>query len=313
MEVRGLSSAESYYSYSKMEVMESCSFKYKLKHIDKYNYFTASIATELGKCIHSIEEDIAKAIKYHQQIDYTGFKKKLILKMYELEYMYPIAFFELDKGDRTYREKIYEYLESGIYRFEKFMQEHPTYEVVDLEKWFLVEVEGMVFKGAIDRVLRDTATGEIIIHDIKTNPVPKEHKELTTPLQFVVYIAAAKHLYGVEPEHVQCFYDLPFCDIRQEAGTKGFLARGIKKLHDLITAIEKGEFKPKPSPLCHWCDFCPTNPNQPKEVKGKVLCPYHSLWNKATKNRDVAETWQGLENHNIVVENYIKKYCASTV
>ena len=55
--------------------------------------------------------------------------------------------------------------------------------------------------------------------------------------------------------------------------------------------------------VCHWCEFCPTNPNQPQE--GKNLCPYHSCW---TKKGDTVKSaimhWQGLENHEAILENY---------
>ena len=297
------------YSYSKLECYKGCAFKYKLKYVDKLNFFAQNIATELGTCVHSIEEDIANAIKAGETINYITLKNRLILKMYELEHKYPEAYKELDKTDKTYTEKIYEYLDSGIYRLEKYLKENPTYEVVGTEVSFLFEFSGVKFQGYIDRVIKDTATGKYIIHDIKTWGVPKEDKELVTPLQFVVYVLAAKELYGVEPELVECGYDLPFCDLMQPAGTKGFMTRGTKKLNDLIEAIHAGKFDPKPSPLCHWCEYCPTNPNQPKEAKGRVLCPYHSLWTRQKASYAVAETWKGLEEHNIVVESYIQKYC----
>ena len=297
------------YSYSKLDTYSSCGFKYKLKYVDKIQFeFTNTIATEFGTCIHSIEEDIAKAIKAGQPIDYISLKNRLILKRYELEHRYAEVFDELDKSSRTYLQKTYEYLESGIYRLENFMKEHPTYEVVGTEVGFSVEFEDVRFKGFIDRVLRDTATGEIIIHDIKSWAIPKEQKELTTPLQFVIYCFAAQKLYGVDPCSVKCAYDLPCCDLIQDAGTKGFITRGTKKLHDLIEAIREGKFKPAPSPWCHWCEYCPTNPCQPASAKGKVFCPYYSLWTRNNPTFAVAETWQGLENHGIVLENYIKKH-----
>ena len=302
------------YSYSKLALYEGCGFKYKLKYLDKIQFkWTDTIATEFGTCIHSIEEDIAKAIKTGEPIDYISFKNRLIFKRYELEHKYALTFNELDKSSRTYLQKTYEYLESGIYRLENYLKEHPTYEVVGTEQYFSVVFEDVKFSGYIDRVLRDTATGKIIIHDIKSWAVPKEQKDLTTPLQFVIYVLAAKELYGVEPDQVECAYDLPCCNMIQPAGTKGFMIRGLKKIRELIAAIRSGEFKPKPSPLCHWCEYCPTNPYQPEEAKGKIYCPYHSLWTKQKSSFAVAETLQGLENHNIVIENYIKNYYTKTV
>ena len=52
------------YSYSKLDLYEGCGFKYKLKYLDKIQFkWTDTIATEFGTCIHSIEEDIAKAME----------------------------------------------------------------------------------------------------------------------------------------------------------------------------------------------------------------------------------------------------------
>ena len=68
------------YSYSKLECYKGCAFKYKLKYVDKLNFFAQNIATELGTCVHSIEEDIANAIKAGETINYITLKNRLILK-----------------------------------------------------------------------------------------------------------------------------------------------------------------------------------------------------------------------------------------
>jgi hypothetical protein len=115
------------YSYSKLDLYAGCGFKYKLKYIDKIQFkWTDTIATEFGTCIHSIEEDIAKAIKAGEPINYISFKNRLIMKRYELEHKYALTFGELDKSSRTYLQKTYEYLEAGIYRLETYLKEHPT-------------------------------------------------------------------------------------------------------------------------------------------------------------------------------------------
>ena len=227
--------------------------------------------------------------------------------MAELQYKFPTTFDVPDKVGRTYREKLYEYVDKGIYRLENFLRANPTYEVVSLEQKFDFDWEGINLNGSIDRVLKDTLTGEYILHDIKTYPKPMEHKDLTTPLQFVVYIIAMNHLFGIDFDKIKCAYDLPFCDVRHDAGTAGFLGRGIKKLKKLLEDINMQDFEPKPSPLCHWCDYCPTNEYQPKECKGKVLCPYHSLYTKAAPSFKVVEEWQGLDKHQVVLESYINK------
>ena len=57
------------YSYSKISTYSQCRFKFKLKYLDKNFLFSANIATDFGSLVHSIEEDIAKAIQAEQPIN----------------------------------------------------------------------------------------------------------------------------------------------------------------------------------------------------------------------------------------------------
>lgn len=297
--------AESF-SYSKIDTYYQCSFKYKLVYVDR-NYFKFdSVATEFGTLVHATEEAIGKAIQAGTRIDYIALKNNFIKTAYELQYKYEKAWKELDKSDRTYQQKVYEYLESGIYRLENFMKAHPTYEIVGTEQPFEFMYNNYRFKGIIDRVLRDTSTGKYIIQDIKTYPQPIEKAKLKTPLQFVIYVLAAKQLYHCEESDISCSYDLPLCDKIQEAGDLGFVQKGQLELDVFFANIEANNFEPKPTPLCHWCQFCKTNPDHPKEAEN--LCPYHSLWTKETKNKGTACEWLGMENHEKMVKKYIESY-----
>lgn len=298
---------EEKYSYSKLETYEGCPFKYFLKYIEKHNVFCENVATAFGKLIHATEESIANSIKAHEPINYVKLKNDFILKLQEIKHKYPTDFMALDKSDRTYQDKAYFYLETGIYRLENFMKAHPTYEVVGAEISFkFLFKDSVPFGGFIDRVFRDTATNKYIIQDIKTYAVPVEHDKLVTPLQFVVYALAAKELYGATADQIICQYDLPLCDLTQDAGTAGFVNRGINKISKLFGGIGDKDFAPKPTPLCHWCEFCSHNENAPWEVK--LLCPYFSHWTKEVKDFSKENEWAGMENHAAILEAYHKKY-----
>ena len=295
------------YSYSKLETYENCPFRYKLKYIDKNFFSSSSLATEYGTLIHGIEEDIANAIRNKQPINYIELKNRLILKAAELQHKYPVDYVALDKSERTYIQKTNEYLESGIYRLENFMKEHPTYEIVGAEQKFEFDFNDKTyFGGFIDRVFHDTATNEYLIQDIKTWAEPKDQKDLVTPLQFVTYVMAAKELYKVPAEQIKCQYDLPLCNLTQDAGTKGFLNRGHDKIEKLLTKIDNQEYAPAPSPLCAWCEFSKTNPNAPEQ--GKMMCPYFMHWTKDKKDFSKENEWHGIENHKAVLEAYHQKY-----
>lgn len=294
------------FSYSKIDTYKQCPFRYYLRYVLNHHINTDSIATELGTAIHATEEAIANQIKAGEIINYVELKNKLILTTVELESKYKNSWAEQDKSNRTYFQKIIEYLESGIYRLEKFLLANGHIEVIDTEKEFefILPDTDYLFHGFIDRVLRNKNTGKYIIQDIKTYAVPVEKKNLKIPLQFVVYTHAARELYGCSAEDVQCSYDLPFCNVVQDAGFDAFMTDGTQALIDLLKKAEAKEFAPSPSPICHWCEYCPTNPNQVPEARN--LCPYHSLWTRDTKTHDVASRWAGLDNHELVLFEYVK-------
>ena len=298
------------FSYSKIDLYGQCGFKYKLKYVDGNYIAFNNVATEVGTLVHATEETIGNLLKENKAIDYISLKNNFIIKINEIEHKYPDEFMALDKAGKTYKDKVFEYLDKGIYRLETFIKENPNYEVFGTEIEFNFDYnEKYMFHGFIDRVFRDKYTGHYLVQDIKTYAVPVENSHLTTPLQFVVYTLALNKQYSIPFEHISCQYDLPFCNIRQDAGTKGYVARGIAKLEKLFAQIEAKDFAPNPTPLCAWCEFSRTSEfgQQPGNEKYN-LCPYYSHWTRQNKNFSKENEWIGLENHEIVMESFNKKY-----
>ena len=222
-----------------------------------------------------------------------------------LKQQYPEQYFATDEFGQSYATKTKYYLDHGIYRLEKWMKEHPDYVVYDTEKAFSITWQGEIFSGFIDRILYNQNTNSYIIEDIKTKDKPFKPDELATPLQFVIYVLALENVLDDPSAQISCYYDLPFCDQKQAAGTKGFMERGKNKLQQICYKIREKDFTPSPSPLCAWCNFSPTNPAQPEEGKG--LCPYYSLWTSSNRVFTVANEWEGIENHPIVLAREAKK------
>lgn len=286
------------FSFSKLDTFAQCGFKYKLKYVDKHFISAGAIALEYGTLIHDTEEQIANWIREGKPINYTSLKNRVIKKIAELEYKYKKDFFELDKSGRTYRDKTYHYLENGIYGLEKFMNEHPTYEIVGAEIPFKFDyTDRVILNGKIDRMFHDRATDTYLIQDIKTYNTALEQDDLTTPLQFVTYVIAAAHDFNISEDQIRCQFYLPLVTnqetgestLAQDAGTKGYMKRGRDKLAKLLSEIDARKFAPNPTPLCHWCEFCPTNPNFTKEAEN--LCPFYSLWTKEHKTFSVKTAW----------------------
>lgn len=288
------------YSYSKISTYGQCKFKFKLKYLDKNYLFSANIATEFGGLVHAIEEAIATAIQAGEKVDYTALKNKFILESRKISLKYPTEFFTRDKSGRTYQEKMYLYLDSAIYRLEQFMKANPNLKIVGIEQQFDYDYDGVhSFNGSIDRAFLNTNTGELIIQDIKTWPVPAKNNDLKAPLQFAVYMMAAQKLWNISLDKIKCEYDLPLCDTVQSAISNDIVGEGRKTLDKLFKGINNNDFKPTITALCHWCEYNPlTNPSI-LESKPNAVCPYFSTWQKSGDNvRDTLLTWNGLESVN---------------
>lgn len=302
------------FSFSKIDVYNQCGMKYLWQYVYE-NWGPGSVATEVGSLIHKTEEEIAIAIKNHQPIDYVYFKNRLIKKMVEFEGEFADTWNEPDKLGRYYKEKFFEYLDSGIYYLEQYMHDHPTYEIVATEQGFNMKYGDYTFTGSIDRVIRDTATGAILVQDIKTYPEPKKEEELVTPLQFVVYVMAAAQLYQVPEESIRCQFYLPFVHGQyQDGGTRGYLDRGRKKIDKLLAGIKAEDWAPTPSALCHWCQFCPTNQNA-KNERMKHLCPFFMHWTRENKTFQKENVYNKQDEAGMkaLIEQYHAKYGVSPI
>jgi len=286
------------YSYSKISCYKQCRFKFKIKYLDKNFIFNANIATDFGSLVHSIEEEIAKILQVGQSINYIELKNKFIIECRKIALKYPTEFYSKDKSGRTYQEKMYLYLDSAIYRLEKFMQENPNLKIIGIEQKFEYNYDNVhSFNGSIDRAFLDTETNEILIQDIKTWAVEAQNSELKAPLQFAVYMMAAEKLWNIPLNKIKCEYDLPLCNIRQRALSDDIVGEGRDVLDKLFSGIQKEDFKPTVTALCHWCEYNPlTNPDI-LETRPDAVCPYFSTWQQSGDNvRDTLITWQNLES-----------------
>lgn len=289
------------YSYSKISTYHQCPMKFKIHYLDKNFVFSESIATEFGTLVHATEEAIAIAVQAGQPINYIALKNNFIIGCKKLAHKYPSDWVKLDKSNRTYAEKMYTYLDSAIYRLEQFMLDHPDLEIIGIEQKFEYDYDGEhSFTGSIDRAFINKITGEILIQDIKTWPVPAQNSELKAPAQFTVYAMAAQQLWGAEADKIKCEYDLPLCDIRQASFSEDIIADGRPQLDKWFAGITQNNFKPTISALCNWCQYSPlANPNL-INTKPEAICPYCSTWRKSGDNvRDVLCKWEGPENIDI--------------
>ena len=303
------------FSYSKISTYKQCAFKYLIKYKEKNFIDSSSIATEFGTLVHETEEQIAKALQAEQPINYIALKNKFIIESKKITQKYPVEFFSTDKSDRTYQEKMYLYLDSAIYRLEKYMKQHPELRIIGIEQKFEYDYDGIhSFNGSIDRAFINIETNDIIIQDIKTWSVPAQSSDLKAPLQFAVYTMAAEKLWGISYDQIRCEYDLPLCDITQPALSENLVAEGRPELDKLFKGIQDENFKPTVSALCHWCEYNPLTNRDIINTKPNAICPYFSTWQKSGDTvRDTLCKWNNLDSINVDRQLIISQLKQSTL
>jgi putative RecB family exonuclease len=162
-----------------------------------------------------------------------------------------------------------------------FTLEDPT-RLEPVERELFVEAvldSGLKLRGIIDRV--DVApTGEVRIVDYKTGKAPRPEYAEGALFQMKFYALVVWRLKNVVPRRLQLVY-LGSGDVLTYDPVLADLERVERKLHALWEAIreatETGEWRPRPTKLCGWCDHqahCPefggTPPPYPLPVRGAV-------------------------------------------
>lgn len=158
-----------------------------------------------------------------------------------------------------------------------FSLEDPT-RLEPVEREFFVETElesGLRLRGVIDRV--DVApTGEVRIVDYKTGKAPRPEYAEGALFQMKFYALVVWRLKNVLPRRLQLVY-LGSGDVLTYDPVEADLHQVERKLHALWEAIrlatETGDWRPRPTKLCGWCDHqavCPefggTPPIYPLQV-----------------------------------------------
>ncbi|WP_330242153.1 RecB family exonuclease [Streptomyces sp. NBC_00525] len=159
-----------------------------------------------------------------------------------------------------------------------FSLEDPT-RLEPAERELFVETElesGLRLRGVIDRI--DVApTGEVRIVDYKTGKAPRPEYAEGALFQMKFYALVIWRLKGVVPRRLQLVY-LGSGDVMTYDPVVADLERVERKLLALWEAISlatrTGEWRPRPTKLCGWCDhqaLCPefggTPPVYPLSVR----------------------------------------------
>lgn len=290
------------FSYSRLEQYKNCPMAYKLKYTDSKTTSDTSLALELGGLCHYVLETKGKmmkeagVVKYDilEDILFKGVKDinqdndkatESYIGVNDLKKKYFEEWGIVDKSsEMNYNDKI-ELFKSKILHEEMELDDwSPEY----FEHYFeFVFDDRVILHGYVDRI--DMWEGQYRTVDYKTSKKIYEQSKLSTSLQFSIYAMAILLEFGKLP--IESLYRFILIDNEQKALSLGWEKRATKHLTDLFNCLEldkKEGFKPSPSPLCHWCNYCKHNPNANRY---KHECDYYSLWTPTNKTYEVNRKW----------------------
>lgn len=282
-------------SYSKLDTYKSCPMQYHKKYNEKKFTKDTSIALELGSLCHYVLEQKGKILVDKQVLNTTDYDvlieilldgvttidektKEQIPGVTDIKKKYFETWYEPDNASgKTYSDKMLVF--NKILLSE--MEENDGWEPFLFEHHFeFVYDNRVIIQGFIDRV--DKKGEDYRTVDYKTSKKVYDKSKLTTSLQFGIYALAILLEFGRTP--VESMYRFILIDDKQYALTKGWEKRLIKALDKIFDDIENNEkvgiWIPKPTPLCHWCNYCSHNPDAHQY---KDECQYYSLWTPTNK------------------------------
>jgi putative RecB family exonuclease len=129
----------------------------------------------------------------------------------------------------------------------------------------LEDLDGITIRGILDR-MEERADGTLVISDYKTGKAPPEQYALPAFFALKIYALLIRRRLGRTPDRVRLIYlggpngpvvyEIPVSEAQLDA-----MDRQLRALWATIDrAIDRGDFPPRPGPLCDWCAFrslCP--------------------------------------------------------
>lgn len=277
------------FSHSKLEVYENCKARYDLQYNQKKRSNDTSLALEMGTICHRVLEEKGNRITKRLPVDYErlndileeGFEEtdeeSAIRGIRELKRVYFEEWYKADNASgMNYDEKLIKF--NGVLHSEMEDDDWtPMYFELPFE---FVWDNKYIIHGFIDRI--DKKGEEYRVVDYKTSKKIFDKKKIPTAQQMAIYGCAILAMFNKLPS--EYLYRFILINESQKALTLGWEKRFIKKLDKVFAAIEESDatqiYKPSPSQLCFYCNYCCNNPNA-KEFKNE--CEYYSLWTPDNK------------------------------
>jgi CRISPR/Cas system-associated exonuclease Cas4 (RecB family) len=251
-------SLSSKFSFSQLAAFSTCPLQYKFAFVLKIPAPSDKPALIFGRSLHNtlynfllplINDKNKQASLFPKNIK---IKKESFITRERLLDIYKQHWNSDGYSSKKEREDYYIKGKKALLLFLNSYQDAPLNKIVFLEKKFSFKVGSDVIKGVIDRAdcLPD---GSLEVVDYKTGAT-KDKLDFNQKRQLILYQLFLEEYLQERVAKLTYYY--------LEGGEKvSFVAtqKEKEKLRDQIVGeiklIKEKDFSPKPSPLCHFCDF----------------------------------------------------------
>ncbi len=225
------------WSATSLKTFLDCKRKYYLQYLQKIDEHTISLRPknyELGNIIHKILE------KNYKEKRFTY--KEAIKEISKYQHINPYLLIELE----LWKRKLEKFFKNEEKRFSDGIS------IYELEKPFIIKINGIILKGKIDRIdkLQD---GTFSILDYKTSSNLKidtfKTYEKSSDFQLELYFLATKDL-GVSQVG---YYDLNDGKIKEEIT----IEPKIERLFDILNSFKTSFVNFEKCENMQLCEFCP--------------------------------------------------------
>ncbi|MGW7001657.1 RecB family exonuclease [Streptomyces sp. NPDC054933] len=240
-----------------------CPLRYRFRVIDKLPEKPSEAATR-GTVVHAVLERLFDAPSAERTVVRA---RAMVAAEWERLLAAKPELAELFTDDEAgpAAERLGRWLESAERLVDRwFSLEDPTrLEPAERELYVETALEsGLVLRGYVDRL--DVApSGELRVVDYKTGKAPRPEYAAEALFQMKFYALVLWRLRAVVPRRLQLVY-LGSGDVVTYDPTPDELRVVERKLLALWDAIqratESGDWRPRPSKLCDWCDHQPLCP-----------------------------------------------------
>ncbi len=250
------------FSFSQLAAFDNCPLQYKFAFVLKIPAPTDKASLIFGRVMHTVLYEFLKPLAIGGQADLFAKQNTSLLELNweRLEKIFKERWVEDGYQSKEERNKYYQQGRQALKKFlQQINQQVPT--ILFLEKSFSFHLDQDTIKGTIDRVDK-LADGSLSVIDYKTGEA-KEELNYKNKRQLILYQIFLEKILGLKVSSLSYYY-LNSGEILSFVASDKEKSKLEVEIKQQIAEIKEKKFLPKPSLMCHYCDF-------------KDICPWRQL------------------------------------